>query len=398
MFPWRRRRNMPGWRDLQTDRSSAMDGSRPRPAVAARPITTSVRCGCPEPEDHAAAALRLKQPVQPLDHDRRICAGAALDLGLDAFGPGRPFDGENTAARRARVMSFEDCVGRASARHAVRHGSGFGGMLSVPMAGRSGAAARRRARSRECNAPALLPARGPQALDARRTTGARGIECQRKGSTSRRIPGCWSRSGPVRRLSARSCCTLRRYPSSRTGPRRFITEAEAKDQDYWVGHLRGTVRFVDCITTPRAEPGRIACRDGPGQGLELAHPCAWVWYRRTVCGSALRHPDEVIADDAYFPAGLRPALGGRVAPGLGTGLGARGATACVADLCAFQRSRLFIAPGKALTTCRRTVVAQRRCRAWGWRPSGPRSGRICEIDVEAGLENAEPPELAGLHG
>ena len=55
------------------------------------------------------------------------------------------------------------------------------------------------------------------------------------------------------------------FVSNRTG--RLITDAEATDPDYWVGHLRGTVRFADCISDARRRARPRLPRGRPRQGL-----------------------------------------------------------------------------------------------------------------------------------
>ncbi|HMS95152.1 MAG TPA: hypothetical protein PKA03_08010, partial [Tabrizicola sp.] len=53
--------------------------------------------------------------------------------------------------------------------------------------------------------------------------------------------------------------------SNRTGKVR--TDAEATSPDYWVAHLRGTVRFADGIRTLREKADRVYLEVGPGRAL-----------------------------------------------------------------------------------------------------------------------------------
>ncbi len=55
------------------------------------------------------------------------------------------------------------------------------------------------------------------------------------------------------------------YVSNVTG--RWITAEETTDPDYWVRHLRGTVRFADGLNELAGEPGRIWLEVGPGNTL-----------------------------------------------------------------------------------------------------------------------------------
>ena len=55
------------------------------------------------------------------------------------------------------------------------------------------------------------------------------------------------------------------FVSNLTGT--WITAAEATDPDYWVRHLRNTVRFSDGLKLLFREPGRVLLEVGPGQAL-----------------------------------------------------------------------------------------------------------------------------------
>src|SRR5690606_5211451 len=47
----------------------------------------------------------------------------------------------------------------------------------------------------------------------------------------------------------------------------WITEAEATSPDYWVTHLRSTVRFASAVTTLTADARRVFVEVGPGMAL-----------------------------------------------------------------------------------------------------------------------------------
>ena len=85
------------------------------------------------------------------------------------------------------------------------------------------------------------------------------------------------------------------YPSNLTGT--WITEDQATDPDYWVDHLRGTVRFLDGVRTVCADRPTVLSELGPGHSLSSAA-------RRTDSGPvgvapALRHPDHDIDDTGF---------------------------------------------------------------------------------------------------
>ncbi len=85
------------------------------------------------------------------------------------------------------------------------------------------------------------------------------------------------------------------YPSNLSGT--WITDAQATDPDYWVDHLRGTVRFLDGLRTVCADRPTVLSELGPGHSLSSAA-------RRTEGGPvgvapALRHPDHEIDDTGF---------------------------------------------------------------------------------------------------
>lgn len=72
----------------------------------------------------------------------------------------------------------------------------------------------------------------------------------------------------------------------------WITAEEACSADYWVRHLRGTVRFSDGLSVLLAKPDRILLEVGPGETLSILtrrHPMADV--RRPILTS-LCHPQQ----------------------------------------------------------------------------------------------------------
>lgn len=84
-----------------------------------------------------------------------------------------------------------------------------------------------------------------------------------------------------------------RYTSNLTGT--WIRPEQATDPDYWVAHLRGTVRFADCLATALAGRSAVTVEIGPGHTLssyarrQPAPPVAAV--------ASMRHPNDA-SDDA----------------------------------------------------------------------------------------------------
>ena len=84
------------------------------------------------------------------------------------------------------------------------------------------------------------------------------------------------------------------YISNVTGS--WITNDEATDPDYWVRHLRQTVRFADGVRELLKEPGRIMLEVGPGRTLNTL-----VMQQAKKIGecqvlSSMRHPQDNVSD------------------------------------------------------------------------------------------------------
>jgi acyl transferase domain-containing protein/thioesterase domain-containing protein/acyl carrier protein len=79
-----------------------------------------------------------------------------------------------------------------------------------------------------------------------------------------------------------------------------ITAAEATSPDYWVRHLRHTVRFADGVQELLADESRVLLEVGPGRTLSsLArnHPARKMTQPIV---TSMRHPDEAVHDQAFM--------------------------------------------------------------------------------------------------
>ena len=215
--------------------------------------------------------------------------------------------GENTAACLAGVMRFEDCIGLVHLRGRLFDEVPPGGMLSV---GLSAEALRDRLGPdldlAAINAPGLSVATGPRvALDQlARTLEAEAIECQSIAidiaAHSRMLEPILDRFGEFLRTIPLSPPEIP-VISNRTGAP--LTEKEATDPDYWVGHLRNTIDFEGGLSWLAARPDRIYIEVGPGKALSsLAGQHAAISPNQVI--GSLRHQQDPVADDAYFVAML----------------------------------------------------------------------------------------------
>ncbi|KAA0920368.1 SDR family NAD(P)-dependent oxidoreductase [Aquicoccus porphyridii] len=295
--------------------------------------------------------------------------------------------GENTAACLAGVMSFEDCIGLVHLRGQLFDTVEAGGMLSVSLP-----AEELRAQLGDVldlaavNAPGLSVASGPQAAldDLQKRLEARDVDCQRIqidiAAHSRMLEPVLARFGDYLRAIPLSAP---RIPiiSNRTG--QPMTDAQATDPDYWVAHLRGTVRFADCVDHLSAEPARIYVEMGPGKALSslaAQHPDV----RRDQVISALRHPEDAVPDDEYFIAQLARvwAMGGDFDWSQIWGTARRNRV--VLPTYAFQRRPYFIEPGKAQAqeTVPTHLMRAEAMEDWGYIPAWKAVAADCDVDVE----------------
>jgi len=80
----------------------------------------------------------------------------------------------------------------------------------------------------------------------------------------------------------------------------WITPEEATDPNYWVRHLRNTIRFSDCIEELLKEPNRVFLEVGPGKTLSTLvrqHPDKT---QNHIVLSSTRHPNEQKSDVAHI--------------------------------------------------------------------------------------------------
>ncbi|HEY4640150.1 MAG TPA: condensation domain-containing protein, partial [Thermoanaerobaculia bacterium] len=89
------------------------------------------------------------------------------------------------------------------------------------------------------------------------------------------------------------------YVSNVTGS--WITAAEATDPQYWVRHLRHTVRFADGIGELLRHPDHLFLEVGPGQTLStLAKECAAGLEGEPLFVTTMRHPQHQRSDVAVL--------------------------------------------------------------------------------------------------
>jgi amino acid adenylation domain-containing protein/non-ribosomal peptide synthase protein (TIGR01720 family) len=88
------------------------------------------------------------------------------------------------------------------------------------------------------------------------------------------------------------------YLSNLTGT--WITEAQATSPEYWVRHLRGTVRFADCVSELTKDPDWMLLEVGPGQTLTTLARRNPNRSQKQIVVNSVRHPNDSIADEAFL--------------------------------------------------------------------------------------------------
>ncbi|WP_204112518.1 type I polyketide synthase [Shimia biformata] len=300
--------------------------------------------------------------------------------------------GENTAACLAGVMSFEDCLGLVKLRGDLFDTVAPGGMLSVPLSlGDLEPYLSHDIDIAGLNAPTLTVVSGPRsALDAlAETLSDNDVESQRIqidiAAHSAMLEPVLDRFRDYLRSITLSPPRLP-IISNRTGAE--LSDQDATDPDYWVDHLRNTVRFGDCLTTLAQDPNRVFLEVGPGKALSsLARMNGAIKPDRVV--PALRHPEEDVTDDAFF----LEVLGRLWACGLNVDWeqywGDTPRQRVVLPSYAFQRSPYFIEPGKVQNTDYADLVRLDDRAGWRWVPAWKPRLAECEIDVGHELHLAE---------
>ncbi|MGC1494686.1 MAG: beta-ketoacyl synthase N-terminal-like domain-containing protein [Sulfitobacter sp.] len=284
--------------------------------------------------------------------------------------------GENVAACLAGVMRFESLIDLVLLRGQLFDEVPAGGMLSIsatlevitPLLGDDLDIA-------SINAPELIAVSGPQvALDAmQERLSAQDIEYQRIAidiaAHSRMLEPILGRYRSFLHTLGLQAPQMP-FMSNRTGV--LISDAQATDPDYWVAQLRNTVNFADCMTTLSAPRKRVYLEVGPGKAVSaLAQMNDGVAAGQVM--STLRHPDQEIADDAYFISVIGRLWACGYEADWGQIWGEAKRNRVVLPTYAFQRSRYFIEPGKAaVTAVVPSLSRQDDIADWGavptWRP------------------------------
>ncbi|VXC98800.1 type I polyketide synthase [Sphingomonas sp. AX6] len=261
----------------------------------------------PVETDRAKATAALERPSIALPALFTVQVALArlwISLGIRPTGMIGHSSGEYAAAHIAGVIDLESALRIVSARGRLFETVERGGMLSVPLSEAEldpllpptlSIAA--------INAPKLCVVSGAadEVTKLQASLAAREIEAQ----VVRILVAAHSPMlDPIlpQFRALMETITLRPpqlpFVSNLTGD--WISDAEATSPDYWVRHLRQTVRFTDGLQRLLDDPSRALLEVGPGRSmasLVRQHPER---SRDQPVLSSLPHPDQPVAEDRFF--------------------------------------------------------------------------------------------------
>ncbi|MET0285419.1 MAG: SDR family NAD(P)-dependent oxidoreductase [Polyangiales bacterium] len=273
-------------------------------AIAQRELTVDLRALVLAPPSERERATRtLEQPsltLPSLFATSYALARLLRSWGVEPVAYVGHSMGEYVAACLAEVLTLDEAMRLVLLRGRLFEQVAAGGMLSVPMA---------EAELRELmpatlslaavNGPEQCVVSGPLAeLEAlERTLSARELETRRVRID---VAAHSSMLEPILPRFRELCRTIqfraptRPIASNLTG--QWLRDDEATDPEYWVRHLRNTVRFGDCIETVVAAGERVLLEVGPGRTLSTL---ARAQRGSVPALNSMRHPQEAASDLGY---------------------------------------------------------------------------------------------------
>ena len=216
--------------------------------------------------------------------------------------------GEYVAACLAETITLADGLGLVLTRGKLFEQLPAGGMLSVPLSEKElGSYFSSQLSFAAVNGPELSVASGPLAeIDAlERKLTESGIDSRRiKIAVAAHSSMIEQVLEPFREYVSKVPLKApkARFLSNLSGT--WIREEEACDPNYWVRHLRETVRFADGLQALLKEPSMALLEVGPGRTLSTLarqHPKK---VREQLVLSTLRHPKEEISDYEFLLSAL----------------------------------------------------------------------------------------------
>ena len=208
--------------------------------------------------------------------------------------------GEYTAAHLSGVFSLDDVLRLVMLRGQLFEKVAPGGMLSVPLSAED--LTRRLPKELSIaavNAPELCVASGPVAAleQLESELAAADIEGRRVhirlAAHSSMLEPILAEFGAFFK-GVKLAAPEKPFISNVTGT--WITAAEATSPEYWVRHLRNTVRFADGVGTLLEDEGRLMLEVGPGRTLATLAGLHPLRKPEQATVTSMRHPDERDSD------------------------------------------------------------------------------------------------------
>lgn len=297
--------------------------------------------------------------------------------------------GENAAACIAGVMTLEGVIGLVHLRGKLFDTVPAGGMLSVPLSEAALAPYLGDLDIASVNAPELTVVSGSDAglQSLAERLRADGFESTRIAiniaAHSRMLEPILA---DFRAHLAGMTLSPPQIPiiSNRTG--QPLTAEQATSPDYWVAHLRGTVRFADGIAKLREKADRVYLEVGPGRALATLAQANGAMGGQPVPAS-LRHPDDTISDDRHFIATLGRLWACGAATDWSQLWGDARRRRVPLPTYPFQRSRYFVEPSlpAAIKEADITPARHRNVVDFGYRVAWRAAPADCPFDVETEL-------------
>jgi acyl transferase domain-containing protein/thioesterase domain-containing protein/acyl carrier protein len=354
----------------------------------------------PAPGQEEAAATQLERPSLALPALLTVQYAQAklwMSWGLTPTAMIGHSMGEYTAAHLAGVFSLADALTLVELRGRLFETLPEGGMLSVPMSEEDLKPYMTPELSFSViNGPKLTVVGGPvAAIEAlQQRLAEQEIEAARvrinvAAHSSMLEPILKAFGDFLNRISMKAPALP--FVSNLSGT--WITPAEATDPQYWVRHLRNTVRFADGLSELLKDPTRILLEVGPGRtlsSLARQHPA-----RSPQQGviNSLRHPDEQVDDQAFVLTTLGRLWGMGAAVDWAKLRGNERRLRVELPTYRFDHARHWIEPGKgasALAPSERSLHKRKDVGDWFYQPVWKRVAMPLLPVQEVSAEPANP--------
>jgi len=369
-------------------------------AVLSTQVKTDIRPVLfPAEGEEASAAEQLARPSLALPALLTIQYAQAklwMSWGVEPSGMIGHSMGEYTAAHLAGVFSLTDALTIVELRGRLFETLPEGGMLSVPMSEAEVLPLLTPDLSISViNGPKMTVVGGPvaaiealQAKLAEQEVEAARVRINVAAHSSMLEPILEQFGAFFQRITMKA--PTRPFVSNLSGT--WITAAEATDPQYWVRHLRNTVRFADGLQELLKDDTRVLLEVGPGRtmsSLARQHPGRPA--QQPVLNS-MRHPDECVDDQAYVLGVLGRLWGLNTAIDWAKFQGKEKRLRVELPTYRFDHQRHWVEPGKGagvVAAADRSLHKRKDVASWFYQPVWKRMERALAVEP-APIAEAKP--------